>query len=1308
MGSENTWAQDGQKNYVKVQYISEPNEPGKIHVYVFDDKTFTLTELPDYEYCEVRAKESSDNSNINISVLGIGPFMGDRRLSEILIPDYAALNDKTEIINDRETYVVDASLLPYLRYFVRFWIDKERGMPLRICHYDKHPDIADKKTISEINDIELYQLPNGAWIPIKGVRRVNVTRGNLPNYIQYEHISVDTNSITIKREDIPESLFEINCPDGSRIHNVFTGFISIKGRPLKTYEEIIEGSGKFISGTVVDVNGIPVPDVVVRPMDVQTQQKDGSNDTRMLQPEEVKCAVTDSQGRFAIEFIEEGLYICYIYPKDFVEMSVPIPLGEHNSKIVLEKGGTIKGHVVRLENGKKIPVPHIEVNAENERYFTLRLDRLRAITDTQGRFEIKFLSTHLSPRSDNPQEYRPRPWGIRCGRVTQTVIFDEGVTNQEVEILLKPQLNAAVPLTGKALLDFDGIKLNFDINQLKNKKMIVCFFDIEQRPARNCILQLSKRADDLAKQGISVLAVHASKVEKNSLDPWLHENNITIPIGIVEGDSEQIRFNWAIQSLPWMVLADWKHIVRSEGFGIDELNDKIEESSEYDAVEGYVRDPNGKPIENTEVRIDRDSPEYNPPVITQTNEEGYYSIPTPEWPYTILSQWTKISDSNDGKKRQLIRLKKIFDGPQTIDFKFNPFPNEDTVLNGKVVDNNDNPVSEYKVWIIDTQYRNEPNKDYIYKYDYTMEKTFNNGVFKLTGLLPGDYQLSIFPKSKKYEETIFRDVTLESNKASDNTIKLNSKKAFYGRVLFEDGSPAVLPDTHTDITEPMGESSWMTLASLDTEGYFELYLSEIEIHEFQSSKKQLWIQLQRYHIGMFPFDLLTSERDKAKTVKVNRPEIVIEPENTLVGKSLPELKNFGINLQPSDIENKMLLICFFDLEQRPARNCLLQLSKRVDDLAQQGISVIAVHASKIEKNTLDTWLHENSITIPVGIVEGDSEQIRFNWAIQSLPWLILTNKQHIVTDEGLSIDEIDGKNANPDIINGSQATNINHVDLLEKLKSMDKLYTSELTLTGTDIRISDYPDVPREKIRWKISMHQGEFALEQVSDEIYERKSDQQVYGLLGTPSMMMKAVVYISKQRSGQHCIFGKVLEPGKSPKPEDNMICGQVLINKTDPNYFIVSKIRYLWSIGRYYSNYIDKIIEVSIDDNGILNVVALGPGISTFGQWELKINPAAMYMVQDAKFTRFDSEGELSETPEIIINNSRIKWFDKLCIPQETFFTGLGQTEKVPITCESISQKADLEFIKQANLFLDPPYQVQTSHRIISGNTSFDSIQ
>jgi hypothetical protein len=35
------------------------------------------------------------------------------------------------------------------------------------------------------------------------------------------------------------------------------------------------------------------------------------------------------------------------------------------------------------------------------------------------------------------------------------------------------------------------------------------------------------------------------------------------------------------------------------------------------------------------------------------------------------------------------------------------------------------------------------------------------------------------------------------------------------------------------------------------------------------------------------------------------------------------------------------------------------------------------------------------------------DKTRFSWGVQSLPWLILTDEQHIVQAEGFNIDELD-------------------------------------------------------------------------------------------------------------------------------------------------------------------------------------------------------------------------------------------------------------------------------------------------------------
>jgi len=40
------------------------------------------------------------------------------------------------------------------------------------------------------------------------------------------------------------------------------------------------------------------------------------------------------------------------------------------------------------------------------------------------------------------------------------------------------------------------------------------------------------------------------------------------------------------------------------------------------------------------------------------------------------------------------------------------------------------------------------------------------------------------------------------------------------------------------------------------------------------------------------------------------------------------------------------------------------------------------------------------------MIQGDEEKIRFTWGVKFLPWLILTDKQHIVQADGFSINEL--------------------------------------------------------------------------------------------------------------------------------------------------------------------------------------------------------------------------------------------------------------------------------------------------------------
>ena len=128
----------------------------------------------------------------------------------------------------------------------------------------------------------------------------------------------------------------------------------------------------------------------------------------------------------------------------------------------------------------------------------------------------------------------------------------------------------------------------------------------------------------------------------------------------------------------------------------------------------------------------------------------------------------------------------------------------------------------------------------------------------------------------------------------------------------------------------------------------------------------------------------------------------------LLGKPLPGWKEL-IELKSEQVQSKRLLICFFDFQQRPSRNTILKMARQAESLVQKGIVVAAVQASKIESDKLQAWAKDNKLPFPVGTIAGDIETTRTAWGVKALPWLILTDRRHVVTAEGFGIDELDDK-----------------------------------------------------------------------------------------------------------------------------------------------------------------------------------------------------------------------------------------------------------------------------------------------------------
>jgi protocatechuate 3,4-dioxygenase beta subunit len=357
----------------------------------------------------------------------------------------------------------------------------------------------------------------------------------------------------------------------------------IQNLTTKTYDQNIQESEKVIAGVALDENGSPVAGVPVGVCCIKRRDENGKF-TWTFSDYSALSGITDEKGRFAIELEENAEYNLLFSPDRYAAMIVyDIPIGKKDLKVTLSKGGTVVGRLVRMDGGRKVPIPNVEVKIEQPdraSYTHLGFDRDRTtITDVEGRFRFEHLRRKIRPHenmSKEQWEYVPRVWQISYGDTSQTIAFyGDNKMIDDFELIVRPNLTEAQSLVGSALPEFDGIKIELSADRTSDKAMLVCFFDMNQRPSRNCVQQLNKRAEELKTKDISIVAVQTSKVEQDALNEWIKGQNISFPVGMVSNDEQAIRFTWGIKSLPWLILTDTNHIVRAEGFALAELDEKL-------------------------------------------------------------------------------------------------------------------------------------------------------------------------------------------------------------------------------------------------------------------------------------------------------------------------------------------------------------------------------------------------------------------------------------------------------------------------------------------------------------------------------------------------------------------------------------------------------------------------------------------------------------------------------------------------------------------------------------------------------------
>ena len=350
----------------------------------------------------------------------------------------------------------------------------------------------------------------------------------------------------------------------------------------KSHEDIINSGNPFVAGRVVDENGVAVAEVPVNVRCMQKKDEQG-RDTESYFHSVKFGDVTDQQGRFAIELEEKATYSLLFSPINHAAMiAYDVITGTRDLEVILPNGGTVTGQIVRFSRGKKVPIPDTKVELKQMSrlsYSHVGYDRDRkTTTDSEGCFRFEHIRTLI--RTDQRQPvFGPRLWVLHYGDISQTVKFLPGETVKHLDLVIRPDLTKAASLTGKPLPGYTGIDLDLNQDRRREKRLLICFFDYAQRPARRYVMQLNDRLAELREQSIEIIAVQASKTIGDALHQWIRKMNISIPVTTITGDIDEIRFIWNVQSFPWLILTDREHIVTAKGIRLEELDANIERDS---------------------------------------------------------------------------------------------------------------------------------------------------------------------------------------------------------------------------------------------------------------------------------------------------------------------------------------------------------------------------------------------------------------------------------------------------------------------------------------------------------------------------------------------------------------------------------------------------------------------------------------------------------------------------------------------------------------------------------------------------------
>jgi uncharacterized GH25 family protein len=279
-----------------------------------------------------------------------------------------------------------------------------------------------------------------------------------------------------------------------------------------------------------------------------------------------KPATTDGKGHFEITALPPGRRcILMVNAKGYGSANKNLSEAADTNRVELEPfvlqvaDRKLAGQVVDAE-GKPVARANIHMYGQGQPNDYTR-------TDAQGRFKFDAVCEGSIQVSANAQ----RAYGSTRAQAGDTNVVVTLGTRESYTVSEAPQRPS---LKGKPLPDLAALDLGADAVPA-GKPVLLCLFDIEQRPSRRFARTLAEQHDALKQKGLTVIGLQAAVTPAESLKEWKQANPLPFPLGRIAEKSDKTKWVAEVDSLPWLILTDGQGRVAAEGFALDELEAKL-------------------------------------------------------------------------------------------------------------------------------------------------------------------------------------------------------------------------------------------------------------------------------------------------------------------------------------------------------------------------------------------------------------------------------------------------------------------------------------------------------------------------------------------------------------------------------------------------------------------------------------------------------------------------------------------------------------------------------------------------------------